>query len=661
MMPFNRYLVFILFAGQILQYWGQCPSFPSNYLGNDTLIPCGQTLQLTAPPSYSSYLWNTGSLQSSITVSQPGTYTVNANATLNNIIFNGDFSLGNVGFTSDYIYGTGGTWGLLSNEGQFAIAANANQTHNNFANCFNHTTGNASGAMLVVNGASTPNTAVWSQTINVEPNTNYEFSVWAASVVSTNPGILSFNINGVQVGNTFTLSTTLCNWQQFFSTWNSGLATTAVISIVNLNTQVAGNDFALDDISFRPVCTFTDQIAVTFPPNPTINVSPNTTICQGTSTDLTATSNAVNGVFNWNPGGLTGAQITVSPNQSTVYNVNVTDANNCTSSTVQTVVTVVPAPQLSISADTTICFGTSANLSVSSNLAVNEFNWNQGTHIGNQWIVAPTESTTYTVTANSTQNNCVSSASVNVNVIPAISIDIIGTPSFCSGSSTELFANSNTPNTDFSWQPMNSNQMSIVVDEDNAGEITLIGQIGDCPAVSTSIQVSVIPNPTISVSEDQTVCPGAFVNLNATSSNPQAVFIWNNGFSGASQNIQITENTSFTVYADFNGCLSESENVTISVSGACGLEVPNVFTPNGDGSNDFFELIAYEGIQTIELIIANRWGNLVYSSNIPNFSWDGKAQNGNPLEEGVYFYKIVARSISGEEYDLHGFVQLIRE
>ncbi len=639
----------------------QCPSYPNNYLGNDTLLMCGQTLQLNAPPDYSSYLWNIGSQQNSITVSQAGNYSVNASVLLDNIVFNGDFSLGNTGFTSSYIYGTGGAWGLLSNEGQFAVTSNSNLVHNNFVSCFDNTVGNNTGSMLVVNGASTANTVVWGQTVTVEPFTDYQFSVWGASVVAANPGILSFAINGIPVGNTLNLSASTCNWQQFFATWNSGNQTSAQISIINLNTQNDGNDFALDDISFRPMCAFTDQISITFPPNPSISVSPNTSICQGQTATLTANSNAVNPTFNWNPGALNGSEITISPNQSTVYNVNVVDENNCVSSTVQTVVTVLPAPIINLSADTSICFGTSANLSASANIAVNEFSWNNGEHIGNSWNVSPTETTTYNVTAGSSQNNCISSASVQVIVIPEIVIDITGNTSFCAGASTELSASSNAPNTNFTWQPMNLNQTSVVLNDNNAGWIYLSGQIGNCPEVIDSVQVSIIPIPTIEVSEDQNVCPGATVTLSANSANPQATIIWENGYIGNSQQVQVSNNMSFVVYANFNGCTSPSDSVHISVSSICGLEVPNVFTPNADGVNDFFKLIASEGIETLELIIMNRWGNVVFTSNQPDFAWNGASMDGNALSEGVYFYKINARSISGEEFDLHGYVQLVRQ
>jgi gliding motility-associated-like protein len=67
--------------------------------------------------------------------------------------------------------------------------------------------------------------------------------------------------------------------------------------------------------------------------------------------------------------------------------------------------------------------------------------------------------------------------------------------------------------------------------------------------------------------------------------------------------------------------------------------LPNVFTPNGDGINDMFKALpnVYSGVFTIKIF--NRWGNIVFESNDPDFEWDGNNQNtGQPCSDGVYFY-----------------------
>ena len=91
------------------------------------------------------------------------------------------------------------------------------------------------------------------------------------------------------------------------------------------------------------------------------------------------------------------------------------------------------------------------------------------------------------------------------------------------------------------------------------------------------------------------------------------------------------------------------------------LEIPNVFTPNGDKVNDVFRLIA-SNLTEIDAKIYDRWGNLVYSvlSETGNIGWDGKNLQGRECPAGTYFYIIKAKSKDGEEFDEKGNVSLFR-
>ncbi len=205
---------------------------------------------------------NPGSPNTTATISQTTTFevTVTGPSTDENLVVNGDFNAGLSNFTSDYVPGTGGAFGLLSNEGEFAVAANAGDTHTNFAPCTDNTGG---GNMLVVNGAGIANQEVWCQTVGISPNTDYAFSAWVTSVVGSSPAQLQFSVNGVIIGGVFSASPVTCQWNQFFEIWNSGGNTSVELCIVNQNTATSGNDFALDDISFSPVCEATDQVTFT--------------------------------------------------------------------------------------------------------------------------------------------------------------------------------------------------------------------------------------------------------------------------------------------------------------------------------------------------------------------------------------------------------------
>jgi len=89
------------------------------------------------------------------------------------------------------------------------------------------------------------------------------------------------------------------------------------------------------------------------------------------------------------------------------------------------------------------------------------------------------------------------------------------------------------------------------------------------------------------------------------------------------------------------------------------IVAPNVFTPNGDDSNDLFSLDATNTVN-IKLVITNRWGNVMYQGEGVNPAWDGKSQAGQLAGDGVYFYKYEAFGVSGDMISGHGFLHLER-
>jgi len=100
---------------------------------------------------------------------------------------------------------------------------------------------------------------------------------------------------------------------------------------------------------------------------------------------------------------------------------------------------------------------------------------------------------------------------------------------------------------------------------------------------------------------------------------------------------------------------------TIKVDMPSKMEVPNIFTPNGDGSNDVFFLKS-ANLGEITALIMDRWGNKVYetSSTTGNISWDGKNLNGKDCSSGVYFYVIKAKGTDDKAYEQKGNVSLFR-
>ena len=129
-----------------------------------------------------------------------------------------------------------------------------------------------------------------------------------------------------------------------------------------------------------------------------------------------------------------------------------------------------------------------------------------------------------------------------------------------------------------------------------------------------------------------------------------------------------TENTSSFVYSfsgsgsydvqlivtDQTGCTNE-RFYTINVEDI--IEVPNVFSPNGDDINDYL-LIRTNGLNLYSLSIYTRSGILVYRIKSPSLIWDGRSHSGQPLSPGIYYY--VIEKLDGDpDKGKNGFIHLI--
>jgi gliding motility-associated-like protein len=109
------------------------------------------------------------------------------------------------------------------------------------------------------------------------------------------------------------------------------------------------------------------------------------------------------------------------------------------------------------------------------------------------------------------------------------------------------------------------------------------------------------------------------------------------------------------------GSCSGTKIKIINVEVPSKMEVPNVFTPNGDKVNDVFRLIA-SSLEEVTCTIFDRWGNKVYdvTSDTGNFAWDGKNLYGKECPSGTYFYIIKATGKDKQDYNVKGNVSLFR-
>ncbi len=190
--------------------------------------------------------------------------------------------------------------------------------------------------------------------------------------------------------------------------------------------------------------------------------------------------------------------------------------------------------------------------------------------------------------------------------------------------------------------------------------ITATARYRVCAEVSVSKTVTVIPVPHIDLGPDTTICEGnAMVLLTdgINAGNPLAKWRWNTG--SVESSIQVTTPGYYAATVNVNHCEATD---SVWVTNDCNMVLPNIFTPNGDGVNDYFSPRRFVNgsLISFKMDIYNRWGQLIFETkNVEGRGWDGKF---NDLEqpEGVYVYLIEATFKDGKTEQHHGNVTLLR-
>ncbi|MBK9255183.1 MAG: gliding motility-associated C-terminal domain-containing protein [Saprospiraceae bacterium] len=446
---------------------------------------------------------NTTNLNPGVFVNETTTFTLEAWFLTNiNLITNGDFSLGNTGFSTQYAPGTGGAFGLLSNEGQYAIGPNPNAFHTNFAPCQDHTGGG--GNMMVINGAAGLQ-QIWCQNIAVMPNTDYIFSAWAASVNPSSPAILQFSVGGVLLGTPLTLGAN-CNWRQFYTIWNSGSNTSIQICVTNQNTAASGNDFALDDIFLSELCKVTRSFTVTLS-DFTVSANDGFLDCNQTSVSITPQISPPQYYqYQWSTGEIT-ENIQVS--QPGLYTLTVTDFSGCTRTVNVSVDRNIIPPSINLLQNLN-CNTLISQITNSSHQNNYSYAWTNpdgvtATSTGNNYSAGLSGS--YTVTVTDNVNHCTAVSNVLVN-IPRYGIlyeyqDVIN----CQNENVSLKITQNTYNQPFLWNgPESLSSTDSVLYVNTPGQYILTTQDAQCPRSDTFfISIDTI-HPSLNVSHTALTC-----------------------------------------------------------------------------------------------------------------------------------------------------------
>jgi len=210
------------------------------------------------------------------------------------------------------------------------------------------------------------------------------------------------------------------------------------------------------------------------------------------------------------------------------------------------------------------------------------------------------------------------------------------------------------------WSTGEKNKKKISIDSAGSYSVTIANA---CDTLSDTINVSFHPKTTIKLSvskQKAKVLDSIFFNLISPTNYNKLLWQFGNGESSNKRATFQTYRTSGLkqlklLLTDSLSCLYDSTfNIEIK---KLPFRIPNIFSPNGDGINDEFKILA-DGIEAMELKIFNRWGELIFQSQ--EAAWDGKGANGNKAPTAVYFYTLIFKQVGNTEKSISGTVELVR-
>lgn len=181
-----------------------------------------------------------------------------------------------------------------------------------------------------------------------------------------------------------------------------------------------------------------------------------------------------------------------------------------------------------------------------------------------------------------------------------------------------------------------------------------------CRDTSFSTVINVFPYPLVNLGPDDSICLNgeAVVLFNHTKSPDSSKLLWSTGDSSSSLRVRHPGSYSLTVTSK-DGCSTAD---SIEVLKNCYIDIPNAFTPNGDGLNDYFlpRQLLSSNLTRFHMAIFNRWGQMVFETlRIDGRGWDGR-YNDVAQPEGVYIYLIEAELHGQITEKYHGNVTLLR-
>lgn len=429
---------------------------------------------------------------------------------------------------------------------------------------------------------------------------------------------------------------------------------------------------------------FVDNVVITVRPTPITNIlDPDTLLCSGDSMKLEMTY-TLNGtgpivgpvIYQWTPAVGVSSPSTpvtwVTPTTTTIYTATISVAGDCPT-TDQVVLTVVPPLNAVATADTTqLCANSTTMLYGSGGFGGSTYTWvpsNGGNPIYGQNVsVSPSDTTTYTLTI--AEGFCLSQDNITINVLPQpVAAANHSNLSGCAPL-TVYFEENAADELSYVWNfgdnSPTSNQPAVSHIYNAPGSYTAtfaaVGANG-CQAVVNVGPIQVGGNAVADYSsnppkDSALMVPYATVEF-ADKSVEATSWNWDfgDGTYSTAQNPRHTYTLPGTyvvtlTVADATGCISKY-SVTYTVLEP-NLFVPNTFTPNGDGVFDEW-IVNYEGLDSYQVQVYDRWGRFLFESNSPTTTWKGTDKQGKEVADGTYYYTL---KIGTKVYN--GFITLVR-
>ena len=391
-----------------------------------------------------------------------------------------------------------------------------------------------------------------------------------------------------------------------------------------------------------------------------IDIIPDSTVCIGMSIQLWSTGGVQ---YTWQPTtGMTGentATPSVTPNSTTDYIVNITTSNGCLLKDTTTVTVITTIPQPVLPNDTLICAGDTIQLTVSGGAYIL---WSPDSVLSSVSSYTPLAYPTQSITLNVDFINACGTVKDSMRIdVTDVYPTIVNDTSICPHDTALLWVS----NADYyQWTPPATlsnpdSNITMAMPESNTTYTVECKNTVGCTKY-LEVTVSIYDLPYVYAGADKNVYFGVPVNLNGVAYT-DSVWWYSDGVDLSCYNCLTPEFTpelssNFVLMAvDTNGC-ENYDTVTYYVNGA--LYIPNAFSPNGDGYNDYFVTKGAE-ITDFTLQIFDRWGQLLFETHDLNTCWDGKYR-GNIVQQDAYIWKVKYSDHFEKNRKLIGHVNVIR-